>query len=178
MAEPSDFMNVGDGHEFEMHNDWRNRRLRQFIAIVMVVTLIGGTGYGAFQFMIDTFWGADDFAAILTAAEVPKTNTCASVQQVNPVGNIQPTQVLCVCGQLLPEKPNDEVTYYLRIKNLDDKVILREKFEDQRVGKFCQFMQFDQVLVNGRYLIEISAAKRSEALAWYRFSVRTSNPQA
>lgn len=178
MAESSDFMNVADEHELETRHDWQNRRLRQFIAIIMVITLMGGTGYGAFQFMIDTFWGADDFAAVLTAVEVPPTNTCKGVQQVNPVGSIQPTRSLCVCGQLLPEKADDEVTYYLRVKNLDEKVILREKFKEQRAGKFCQILHFDKVLSNGRYLIEISGAKQSEALAWYRLSVRISNPQA
>ena len=152
--------------------------LRKLVALVMIVALVGGTGYGAFQFMLDTFWGPDNFTAILTSVEIPQSNkNCNGVKQVNPVGSIEPTRTLCVCGQLLADGV-DDVSYYLRIKDIDDKVVLREKFKEQQVGEFCQRMTFEKTLANGRYVLEISAAKRSEAIAWYRFSVRVDNRQA
>lgn len=155
------------------------RWIRQLVAILMIVALLGGTGYGVFQFMVDTYWGPDSFAAILTAVDVPDSpSDCAEIKQVNPVGVIEPTKRLCVCGQLLPDAANKDISYYLRVKDNDDKVILRQKFENQRSGKFCQALNLEKTLENGRYLLEISAAKRSEAIAWYRFTVRVGNRQA
>lgn len=154
------------------------RLFRQVIALLMVAVLVIGTGYGAFQFMMDTFWGPDNFSAIITNVAAPQiNNNCDGVQRVNPVGVIEPTRIMCVCGQLLTDEADGEVNYYLSIKNANDKVIFREKFKDQIAGEFCQRIQLDKNLGEGRYVLEVSAAKRSEATAWYRFSVRTQDRQ-
>ncbi|NDJ87358.1 MAG: hypothetical protein GYB66_15880 [Chloroflexi bacterium] len=113
-----------------------------------------------------------EFDAIITGVSSTK-NSCDDAPRFSGNNVLPPTQILCVCGELLTA--GDGIHYALRLtKESTDVVVGRLPLQNQRKGAFCHRWEFSSLLSNGRYLLEIGTTTNYfNQIAGVWFDIRT-----
>jgi hypothetical protein len=134
----------------ETHRSGRN--YRRVISLLMIVAMLLAFAYvSVFPILRDNI--QPDFDIVLMGVSAA-TNNCDTLPTITPQRQFQPTRQLCICGRLFTE--NNE-SYTLHLYPADsDEVIEEMNVDDQPSGEFCELMELEETLRDGRYRISVT----------------------
>lgn len=143
--------------------------IRPILSVILLLILLVGAAYSAvapwLQKLLEP--SGDDFRVVLTGVS---DQDCDGSPRVNLQGSLEPTQTLCICGQLYTDEST--VDYWLYIYTEAGRVWASQALNDQRQGAFCRVWHLPKRLEIGRYALAIKSHPRLEPSNRLWFSVR------
>lgn len=143
--------------------------IRPILSVVLLLILLGGASYRAVAPWLRELLqpSGDDFRVVLTGVT---GQDCDGSPRVNLQGSLEPTQTLCICGQLYTDE--SPVDYWLYLYTDAGQVWDSQAVNNQRQGPFCRVWGLTQQLEVGRYALAIKAHPRLDPNNRLWFSVR------
>lgn len=143
--------------------------LRPILAVVLVLILLTGTAYSAVAPWLRQQLSpiGDEFEIVLTGIS---GQACQDAPHVTLQGSLEPTETLCICGQLYTTEAN--VDYWLYLYTETGRVWARQSVKNQQQGAFCRVWHLPEPLNIGRYALAILPHPRREPTNRLWFSVR------
>ncbi|MCB9437472.1 MAG: hypothetical protein H6673_10840 [Anaerolineales bacterium] len=145
--------------------------IRPILSVVLLLILLGGVSYRAVAPWLRELLqpSGDDFRMVLTGVT---DQDCDGSSHVNLQGALEPTQTLCICGQLYTDESS--VDYWLYMYTESGQVWANQSVKNQPQGAFCRVWHLPKQLEIGRYALAVRANPRLDPSNRLWFSVRQS----
>lgn len=157
------------------HDDFPERErparnyIRPILSVVLLLVLLIGAAYSAVAPWLRELItpSGDNFEAVLTGVS---DQTCQDAPRVTLQGSLEPTDHLCICGQLYT--PESSVDYWFYLYTESGRVWAQQAVKNQGQGAFCREWKLAETLEVGRYALVIKPHPRLDPINRLWFSVR------
>lgn len=144
---------------------------RSFLAFLLVMVLIFGTGYAALRPIIMGQFSTSDYNLSLMSVFPPQNEACNPNAYEGSRFVIPATSILCICGQVRSNGQRAD-RFNLRLySEPQNQPIAHITLKNTPVGNFCYRWELGQSLSNGQYRLD---AERQFLLDAFRFRVQSS----